>query len=252
MKNLISKILLPLIPLILIGVIAEMLSAYGVVAPYILPPPSDIFASFKTDALEYYNATIATVTAALLGLLFAGIAGVVIAVLFSSSRLIERSLYPYATFFQTVPIVSIAPLLVIWFGFGFRTVVISAFIVSIFPVIANTFAGLRATDPALLDLFRLYGASRLAVLLKLRLPQAVPQILTGLKISTGLAMIGAVIGEFIAGGGLGGVIDASRTQQRLDKVFAAILLASFSGLLLLFLLNLISNSILKTWKGHHD
>ncbi|MCC2678810.1 MAG: transport system permease protein [Pseudobdellovibrio sp.] len=252
MKNLTLRILLPLIPLVIIAVVAEMLSRYGVVAPYILPPPSDIFATFSTDAAEYYSATKDTISAALLGLVLAGISGVIIAILFSSSRLIERSLYPYATFFQTVPIVSIAPLLVIWFGFGFRTVVISSFIVSIFPVIANTFAGLRATDPALLDLFRLYGSSRLNVLLKLRLPQAVPQILTGLKISTGLAMIGAVIGEFIAGGGLGGVIDASRTQQRLDKVFAAVLLASFSGLLLLFLLNLLSNSILKTWKGHHD
>lgn len=252
MKNQLFKILLPLIPLIVISAVAEMLSRYGFVAPYILPPPSDVFSSFLTDAGEYYSATKETITAALLGLVLAGISGVLIAVLFSSSRLIERSLYPYATFFQTVPIVSIAPLLVIWFGFGFRTVVISSFIVSVFPVIANTFAGLRATDPALLDLFRLYGASRLNVLLKLRLPQAVPQILTGLKVSTGLAMIGAVIGEFIAGGGLGGVIDASRTQQRLDKVFAAVLLASFSGLLLLFLLNLLSNSILKTWKGHHD
>lgn len=252
MKNVFLKVLLPLTPLIGIAVMAEMLSRYGVVAPYILPPPSDILSSFLTDASEYYNATKETVSAALLGLVLAGISGVLMAVLFSSSKLIEKSLYPYATFFQTVPIVSIAPLLVIWFGFGFRTVVISSFIVSIFPVIANTFAGRRATDPALLDLFRLYGATRLEVLLKLRLPQAVPQILTGLKISTGLAMIGAVIGEFIAGGGLGGVIDASRTQQRLDKVFAAVLLASFSGLLLLFLLNLLSNSILKTWKGCHD
>lgn len=252
MKSLFVKVLLPLIPLIVLGVAAEMLSRYGVVAPYILPPPSEIFSSFLTDASEYYNATKETISAALLGLVLAGFSGVLLAVLFSSSKLIEKSLYPYATFFQTVPIVSIAPLLVIWFGFGFRTVVISSFIVSIFPVIANTFAGLRGTDPALLDLFRLYGASRLDVLLKLRLPQAVPQILTGLKVSTGLAMIGAVIGEFIAGGGLGGVIDASRTQQRLDKVFAAVLLASFSGLLLLFLLNLISNSILKTWKGQND
>jgi len=246
------KILLPLIPLVIIAAVAEMLSRYGAVAPYILPPPTDILATFSSDSAEYFNATKETIGAALLGLALAGISGVIIAVLFSSSRLIERSLYPYATFFQTVPIVSIAPLLVIWFGFGFRTVVISSFIVSIFPVIANTFAGLRSTDPALLDLFRLYGSSRLNILLKLRLPQAVPQILTGLKISAGLAMIGAVIGEFIAGGGLGGVIDASRTQQRLDKVFAAVLLASFSGLLLLFLLNLLSNSILKTWKGHHD
>ena len=167
----------------------------------------------------------------------------------SLSHWIEKALYPYATFFQTVPIVSIAPLLVIWFGFGLRTVVISAFIVSVFPVLANTFSGLRSTDPALVDLFKLYGASKKDTLFKLKLPFAVPQILTGLKISAGLAMIGAVIGEFIAGGGLGGVIDASRTQQRLDKVFAAVLLASFSGVLIVFLLNVIAKYFLKRWRN---
>jgi NitT/TauT family transport system permease protein len=253
MKSWVAKIFLPLIPFVLLVVIAEMLARYGVVARYILPPPTEVFDTLKTDWLEYFNAGKETLGAALTGLIAAGSCGVLLAVFFSSSRLIERSLYPYATFFQTVPIVSIAPLLVIWFGFGFRTVVISAFIVSIFPVIANTFAGLNSTDPALLDLFKLYKASRFEILLKLRLPQAVPQILTGLKISSGLAMIGAVIGEFIAGGGLGGVIDASRTQQRLDKVFAAVALASFAGLFLLFLLNLLSNLLLNKWKGStHD
>lgn len=252
MKPFLTKLLLPLIPFVIVVIVAEMLSRYGVVARFILPPPTEIFESLVTDSAEYYSATKETVSAALLGLLLAGASGVLMAILFSSSRLIERSLYPYATFFQTVPIVSIAPLLVIWFGFGFKTVVISSYIVSIFPVIANTFAGLRATDPALLDLFKLYGGSRYDVLFKLRLPFAVPQILTGLKISSGLAMIGAVIGEFIAGGGLGGVIDVARTQQRLDKVFAAVALASFSGLLLLFLLNLLSKTLLKKWRSSHD
>jgi NitT/TauT family transport system permease protein len=249
MKLFWEKVFLPLVPLVLVIFLMEILFKYGFVASYILPPPSEIFASLIQDWPEYSGAMKETLTAALSGLVFAGFAGVLLAVIFSSSRAIERSLYPYATFFQTVPIVSISPLLVIWFGFGFKTVMISAFIVSIFPVIANTFAGLNSTDPALLDLFRLYGASRFSTLLKLRLPQAVPQILTGLKISSGLAMIGAVIGEFIAGGGLGGVIDASRTQQRLDKVFAAIALASFSGLFILFLLNIISSVALKKWKG---
>jgi NitT/TauT family transport system permease protein len=249
MKNSASKLLLPIIPLILLIIIAELLSKYGLVARYLLPPPTEVFESLTVDFEEYLKASKETVSAAVLGLILAGLGGVIIAIVFSSSKWVEKALYPYATFFQTVPIISIAPLLVIWFGFGFRTVVISSFIVSIFPVIANTFAGLRSTDPALVDLFKLYGASKSDVLFKLRLPFAVPQILTGLKISSGLAMIGAIIGEFIAGGGLGGVIDASRTQQRLDKVFAAIALASFAGLLLLFLLDLFSKFFLKKWKG---
>src|SRR5213075_2138516 len=130
---------------------------------------------------------------------FAGSAlfGISIAVFLSSSRGIQRAFFPYAVFFQTVPIVAIAPLLVIWFGYGMRTVIASAFIVSIFPVIANTLTGLLSTDPALRDLFRLYGASPSATLWKLRLPAALPQILTGLRIAGGLAVIGAIVGEFI-------------------------------------------------------
>lgn len=249
MKDFLIKILLPAIPFAIIVIAAEMLSKYGIAPTYLLPAPSEVYASFSTDFTEYALALKETLSAAILGLILAGLTGILLAVLFSSSDWIEKSLYPYATFFQTVPVVSIAPLLVIWFGFGLRTVVISAFIVSIFPVIANTFAGLRSTDPALVDLFKLYGASRFSILIKLRLPFAVPQILTGLKISSGLAMIGAIIGEFIAGGGLGGVIDVSRTQQRLDKVFGAILLASFAGLAVLFLINLLSKYFLKKWRG---
>lgn len=248
MKKIFKQILPPLIPFILVILITEFLVQQQIVAPYILPAPTSIFASLVSDFAEYFAACQETLGAALLGLVLAGIVGILIALILSLSNWIEKAFYPYATFFQTVPIVAIAPLLVIWFGFGLKTVVISAFIVSIFPVIANTLAGLRFTDPALIDLFKLYGGSKTDQLFKLRLPSAVPQIFTGLKVSSGLAMIGAVIGEFIAGGGLGGIIDASRTQQRLDKVFAAVLLASFSGLLLVYLLNIISRLFLQRWR----
>src|SRR5215475_6192609 len=130
---------------------------------------------------------------------------------------LQRAFYPYAVFFQTVPIIAIAPLLVIWVGWD-RTVVASAFIVSIFPVIANTLTGLLSTDPALRDLFRVHGASPAETLFKLRFPAALPQILTGLRIGAGLAVIGAIVGEFITGAGIGGSIIVSRQQNRVDKV----------------------------------
>jgi NitT/TauT family transport system permease protein len=152
----------------------------------------------------------------------------------------------YAVFFQTVPIIAIAPLLVIWFGWD-RTVVASAFIVSIFPVIANTLTGLLSTDPALRDLFRLYDAKRLATLLKLRLPFALPHVMTGLRIAAGLAVIGAIVGEFITGSGIGGSIMVSRQQNRVDKVFAGLLLASLLGIVLFTLVNLISRMSLRHW-----
>lgn len=247
MNKLLFRFGLPAIPLVVGAIIGEVLVRYEFVAPYILPAPSAVVRSFATDFWEYFSAIQVTLGAAFLGLLLAAFAGVAFALLLSTSSWTERAFYPYATFFQTVPIIAIAPLLVIWFGFGLKTVIISAFIVSVFPVIANTLAGLNRVDPALVDLFRLYGGSKKDLLLKLRLPNSVPYIMTGLRISSGLAMIGAVIGEFIAGGGLGGIIDASRTQQRLDKVFAAVMLASFSGVVLIFLLNQVSKYFLHKW-----
>jgi NitT/TauT family transport system permease protein len=126
-------------------------------------------------------------------------------------------------------------------------VIASAFICSIFPVIANTLNGIQSTDPALRDLFRLYGASTMVTLFKLRFPAALPQILTGLRVSAGLAVIGAIVGEFIGGQGLGSVVDVARTQQRTDKVFAAVLLASVLGLGLFGVINLISALTLRHW-----
>lgn len=133
--------------------------------------------------------------------------------------------------FQTVPIIAIAPLLVIWLGYGMPTVIAAAFIVSVFPIIANTVSGLLSTDRSLVQLFQMFGASRIQTLVQLRIPSAFPQILTGIKISSGLAVIGAIVGEFISGNGLGGVVDAAKNQQRIDRVFAAVLLASLLGIL---------------------
>jgi NitT/TauT family transport system permease protein len=196
---------------------------------------------------ELAQAMLKTSAAALIGFGLSTLAGISIAVLLSSSPLIQRAFYPYAVFFQTVPIIAIAPLLVIWFGYGMRTVIASAFVVSIFPVIANALSGILATDPALRDLFRLYGASTRVTLFKLRFPAALPQILTGLRVAAGLAVIGAIVGEFIGGEGLGSIVDVARTQQRVDKVFAAVLLASVLGLTLFGMINLISYLTLRRW-----
>ncbi len=242
-----KRILPPLIPLVLISIILEVLARKFIIPSYILPAPSEILASFSESRDEYLTSLSQTFAAAIMGLLLSTIIGVSCAIFLSTSETIEKAFYPYAVFFQTVPVVSIAPLLVIWFGFGLPTVVVSAFIVSVFPIIANTLAGMRTPSSNLLDLFSLYGASKKDILLKLRLPSATPQIITGIRISSGLAMIGAIVGEFIAGGGLGGLIDMARTQQRLDKVFAAILIASALGILIVSCIDLISKFTLHRW-----
>ena len=217
------------------------------VREFLLPPPSKVFRTILSEGPELWRAAGETALAAFLGFAASAVFGIAAAVLLSSARWVQRAFYPYAVFFQTVPIIAIAPLLVVWIGYGIETVAVSAFIVSAFPVVANTLGGLLSTEPALRDLFRLYGAGRLDTMLKLRLPFALPSILTGLRVAAGLAVIGAIVGEFIAGGGLGGVIDVSLTQQRVDKVFAGVLLASALGLTLFLAVNLISRAALRNW-----
>jgi len=235
------------LPFLFVTLTIEILVRAGWIRSFLVPPPSTIFLTIFHDWPELLAAFAKTSAGAVLGFAFSAICGIAIAVFLSSSRTVQEAFYPYAVFFQTVPIIAIAPLLVIWFGYGLRTVVASAFLASIFPVIANTLNGILSTDPALRDLFRLYGASPMVTLFKLRFPAALPQILTGLRIAGGLAVIGAIVGEFLGGQGLGSVIDIARTQQRTDKVFAAVLLASLLGLALFGVINLLSRLVLRTW-----
>lgn len=237
----------PILPLIAVIVALEFIVRTGWVRSFILPPPTEVFESLVEDGPELLGAFYSTASAAFLGLILSFLLGGSAAVVLSMSGFLRRAFYPYAVFFQTVPIISIAPLLVIWFGYGHATVVASAFIVSVFPVIASTLLGLRSTDPALEDLFRLYSAGPFDRLFMLKLPSALPFVFSGLRISSGLAVIGAIVGEFIAGGGLGAVIDAARTQQRIEKVFAAVLVSSLLGLILVGFINLLSFILLRRW-----
>jgi NitT/TauT family transport system permease protein len=243
----IERALPPVATFVATTALAEALIRGLDVSPLLLPTPSAVARAAVVHAGTLLPALATTAGSVLLGLAASALLGVLVAVALSSSRLVERAFYPYAIFFQIVPIVAIAPLLVIWFGYGPRAVVAAAFIVSVFPVIANTLAGLRSVDPALRDLFRLYGASRRAGLLKLALPWALPSLLTGLRIAAGLAVIGAIVGEFVGGGGLGVVVLEAMRQQRTDLVFAAIGHASLLGLLLFAGVNLASRLALRRW-----
>src|SRR5690606_1595146 len=150
---------------------------------------------------------------------------------------IQRSFYPYAIFLQTVPIVAIAPLMIIWFGYGLQSVALVAFIISLFPIITNGTAGLTDIEPPLLDLFEMNNASRWRTLWKLRLPNAVPYLMNGTRISSGLSVIGAIIGEFFSSFGkneygLGYIIYSSTGRMNTDYLFAAIMVSALLGLLI--------------------
>jgi len=248
----IRRALPPVAALVLLLALWEIGSRLLQIPVYVLPPPSAVAAAGAARSGALLSAAFCTGRAALTGFALSAVIGVVVAVLLGSSRILERALYPYTVFLQTVPIVAIAPVLVIWFGAGFRAVTVSALIVSIFPVIANTLSGLRSVDPALRDMFRLYGASRAATLLKLELPAAVPSIVTGLRVAGGLAVIGTIVGEFVAGyaedgAGLGITVMEANRQFRTDLLFAAVLSASILGLFIFGAVNLAGYLLLRKW-----
>lgn len=256
MKRFLATVFPPLFTAIVVCGLVELIVARGWVASYLLPRPSSVWTSLREPGTDLWRGSAfatglgglaSTAINALIGFLASAIGGVGVAVLLSSNRWVKQALYPYAVFFQTVPIIAIAPMMIIWLGYGPPTVRGAACIASIFPIIANTYAGLVGTDPALRDLFRLYRAGWLATTFKLRLPNALPSMFTGLKVAAGLAVIGAIVGEFIGGGGLGEVIVTAQPQMRTDKLFAAVILASLLGLAMVSVINLASWVTLRHW-----
>lgn len=242
-------------PLIFFGIVIAAWQTCMVVfhvLPYQFPAPLAVAQAFIADANLLGKAIVYTGSAALLGFGGSLIVGTLIAFAFSQSRILRAGGYPYFIFLQTVPIVAIAPLIVRWFGYGFQSVVLVAFILSLFPILSNGTQGLLEIDPDLLDLFRLNNASRWKVLVKLRFPSAVPAILAGARTSSGLAVVGAIVGEFFVGYGkkefgLGYQINATNGWSQLDRLFAAVLTSTLFGVAIFGLVNLISVTILRNW-----
>ena len=191
-----------IIGILVLGGWEWLVRARGIPA-YILPGPVVIAQTLVKDWGTLSVSLLVTLKITLLALLIAATAGLALAVLFAQSRIIELSLFPYAVILQVTPIVAIAPLIIIWVDDVTLSLLICAWIVAFFPILSNTTVGLNSTDHNLLDLFRLYRASRWQVLWRLRLPTAMPYFLAGLRISGGLALIGAIVAEFVAGTGGG-------------------------------------------------
>lgn len=242
----------PIVMFLILSISAEIIIRVMKVPAFLLPAPSAVLRAMWTDYPELLANLATTALAATAGFGAAVILGILFAILLSISRLVQRALYPYTVFFQTVPVVAIAPLLVIWIEPGTKSVTICALIVAIFPMIANTLTGLLSADPALRDMFSLYGAGWWSSLLKLRLPSATPNIVTGMRIAAGLAVIGTIVGEFVAGelqgnAGLGVQLLVAQRIGRTDLVFAAILVASLLGLTLFGIVNLAGHLLLRHW-----
>ncbi|MED5369849.1 MAG: ABC transporter permease [Myxococcota bacterium] len=168
----------------------------------LLPGPGAVLSAMWASKAQLAQATWQTTRASLVGLLLGSGVGIAGAVLFLRSRWLERALYPYALFLQTLPIIAIAPLLVVWLGYGQPVAVTTAAIVSFFPILSSANAGLRSPERSELELMRLYGATWTQTLLKLRVPRALPTLLAGYRSAVGLSVIGAIVGEFVGSNGL--------------------------------------------------
>ena len=245
----------PLLTFVILISLWEFLVILNKIPLYILPAPSDIISSLVVNYKDLFSSAFVTLRITIIAFIIASFLAIFLAILFSQSKLIELSLYPIAVIFQVTPVVAIAPLILIWVGFDNAeyAILILAIIVAFFPVLANANLGIKSVNDNLHELFSLYGSSRYQRLIKLQIPFALPFILTGMKTSIGLSLIGTVVAEFVAGSGTSTglawrIIEAG---NRLDiaKLFAALILLVILGIFLFLLISYIEKIVLKKWHG---
>jgi len=221
------------------------------IQPYVLPGPVAVLKTLISDWDVLSQSLLTTLLTTLEGFIAASVGGILLALLFNVSRVVEYSLFPYAVILQVTPVIAIAPLLLIYLPQQ-TAVVVCAWIVGFFPVLSNTTLGLNSVDRNLAGLFQLYGATKLQTLRFLKLPSALPYILGGLRIAGGLSLIGAVVAEIAAGtagagSGLAYRIAESGYRLNIPRMFAALLLLSLAGIVIYALLALTSHLALRRW-----
>ena len=223
------------------------------IPPYLLPGPILVLKTMIQEWNELLTSLLITIKITVVALAVAVVSGILISMLFAQNKLIERSLFPYAVILQTTPIVAISPLIIIWLRDNtFAALILCAWIVAFFPIISNTTLGLNSVDKNLSDMFKLYGASPWQTLIYLRFPSALPYFLGGLRISGGLALIGAVVAEFVAGtggsrSGIAYQILMSSYNLQIPRMFAALFLTTGLGIAIFLLFTVLSDSLLKDW-----
>jgi NitT/TauT family transport system permease protein len=245
------RFLLPVVVLAAGIALWELVVRVNDIQPYVLPGPLAVFRTLVADWPVLSESLGVTLLTTLEGFIAAAIGGVALALLFNQSKWLEYSLFPYAVILQVTPVIAIAPLLLIYLQQQ-TAVIVCAWIVAFFPVLSSTTLGLKSVDRNLAGLFNLYGASRLQTLRYLKLPAALPHILSGLRIAGGLSLIGAVVAEIAAGtagagSGLAFRIAESGYRLNIPRMFAALLLLSVAGIVIYGLLALISHLVLRRW-----
>lgn len=248
-----------LVGLVLIALWQGLVTAMEL-PPYLVPSPLLMLKTLFTDWAALGGSLWVTVKITVLAFAVATVAGVLISFLFVQSKRIETALFPYAVLLQVTPIVAVAPLIIIWVKDPTASMVICAALVALFPIISNTTLGLRSVEPDLQSYFKLNRATRMQTLLRLRIPSALPYFFGGLRISSGLALIGAVVAEFVAGtggqgAGLAYQILQAGFQLNIPRMFAALLLISLTGVALFALMAWGTRLALGSWhasENSHD
>ena len=248
----VARVIYPLIvAVVLIGLWQGLVVAFEI-PPFLVPSPARVAQTLVDDAGLLFGALYNTLRITLFSFIVAVVVGVLIAATFVQSRVIETAFFPYAVLLQVTPIVAIAPLIIIWVKDPLASLVICASLVALFPIISNTTLGLRSVNPGLLAYFKMNRATRLQLLFRLRVPSALPYFFGGLRISSGLALIGAVVAEFVAGTGGTGTglayqILQAGYQLNIPRMFAALALITMAGVLLFVLMSALSRWALGGW-----
>ena len=250
-----SKLQSPLI-IILFLLLWEVLFHVLNIKWYLLPPPSMILGSIFSNFSSLMGSLGVTIKVTLTALAASVFISLCMAIIFYFSRIVERTMMPITVVLQVTPIIAIAPLISIWVDSSEMATLICAFLVAFFPLLTNTIAGLKSTEKNHLDLMRLYRANKIQLLKYVVLPNALPYFLSGLKISTGLALIGAIVGEFVIGpisghSGLAYRIIESGYQLEIPKMFASVFLISITGIVMYNVVRVISYFILKDWHSSY-
>ena len=251
-----SKIQSPLIIFLFLVVWELLIHAFDI-KWYLLPPPTMIIDSIYSNFFSLMSSLAITLKVTLTALAMSVIISLCVAIIFYFSRIIEKTMMPITVVLQVTPIIAIAPLISIWVDNSEIATLICAFLVAFFPLLTNTITGLKSTEKNHLDLMKLYRANKIQLLRYVVLPNALPYFLSGLKISTGLALIGAIVGEFVIGpisghSGLAYRIIESGYQLEIPKMFASVVLISITGILLFNSTRLISYFLLKKWHSSYS
>jgi NitT/TauT family transport system permease protein len=245
-KNWLELACIPLLFVVAVGS-WEAIIAWLKVPPYVVPAPSAILDSLVrglTSGLLLKNGLV-TLTEALMGFVGAAVLAILLGSLIAQSRFVERVIYPYLIVIQTTPKVAIAPLFIIWFGFGITSKVIIAGIIAFFPILVNVIAGLRSTDPQRIELMRSLRASRWQIFKMVMLPSALPMIFAGLQVAIIFSLLGAIVGEFVGSKeGLGNLIMQMNINLDTAGVFAVLVCLSSIGITLHLIMKLIQHKLL--------